>query len=100
MLSDDGGVGTTSWSVRRARLSFGDLTGPFLAAFTFERLRADALAARRMGRLAERAVDLAGFRLEADLARPDSLRFAMKNVLSNLDSLSISVVLSDAYRNS
>src|SRR5436190_599842 len=100
MFNEEGGVGTTSSSVRRARFSFGALTGTFAVARLFTVFPADRFAARRLGRLAERAFDFRALPAEARLARRADFRFAMRNVLSNLDSLSISVVRSVAYRNS
>src|SRR5205823_8385477 len=84
MFSEDGGVGTTSSSVRRARLSFGVFTVVFtllvrfFAAFRAD--RADRFAARGLGRLTERAFEvraLPRFAFWADLGRRAPLRFAM-----------------------
>ena len=73
----------TSSRVRRARLSFGDLTGGFgLRACFFTGFFADRVAGRRLGRLAERALDLAFFRAGVGLARRGPFRFAMLFVLS------------------
>jgi len=66
--------------VRRARLSFGDLTGAFAAAvFFLAGFRADRFATRLVGRLAERAVDFFAFPAETRLPRRAVFCFAMGN---------------------
>ncbi|HYM24305.1 MAG TPA: hypothetical protein VEU08_13905 [Vicinamibacterales bacterium] len=78
MLSDDGGVGTTSSKVRRTRLSFGDLTVAFAAVVLFRvALGAARRADDRFGRLAERATAFPFVFLDVALARLPPRRFAM-----------------------
>src|SRR5690242_9611217 len=103
MSRDDGGVGTVSSSVRRARSSraglrttgLRDLRSVFLGARAFRRV-----LARLIGRLPERrgGVRLRAFRVV--LARLAGRRLAIRPSFRNLDSLAISVVRSVAYRKS
>src|SRR3954465_8973683 len=106
-------AGSPALFVRRGVFEAGRLTAFFFAAgfgaafllvfLTGARFLADACRFAEplaVGRLAEprRAADFeAGLR---DFARPAALRLAMLESFRNLDSLTISVVLSVAYRNS
>jgi hypothetical protein len=105
-LSDDGGVGTMSSSVRRARSRRGTLAGGVAERADFRagaRLRAFmaliGLFFFGFWRLAKRRLVARFFTFRADFLGLLAFRLAMAPVLSNLDSLPISVVLSVAYRN-
>jgi hypothetical protein len=103
MFSDEGGVGTTSSAGERCRaVDFGGAERRFVP---FEAdLCALLTAAFRVGRLAERATG----RFVAAFLRPRPVRFALAlafrlaivQSFRNLDSFRVSVVLSNAYRNS
>src|SRR5262245_17794024 len=92
-----------SSSVRRARSSRGTFPVGIGARAAFRaglRLRAliDVFFLP-VGRLAKRRVAARFFTFRADFAGLLAFRLAMAHVLSNLDSLPISVVRSVAYRN-
>src|SRR5260370_22787624 len=125
MSSDEGGVGTRSWRVRRSRASragelrtdtnlAGDFRavrfglratrfGAFFFGATFLAFLAFAttlaFAARRLllGRLAERRGFRVVFAFFRVVLRPPVFRLAMAESLRNLDSFTISVVRSAAY---
>src|SRR5262245_13636528 len=105
MFKDDGGVGTTSSSSTRrsrARRSGAVRTAAFLGFAA--RFRAGARFGAALA-LADRAIFFrraAGFRdrLTVLFFARATLRLAMLMSFRNLDSVAISVVRSDAYRNS
>src|SRR5205823_4924939 len=95
ILSEEGGVGTVSSSVRRARSSRGDRRGlgrrfgAVFRAVCFAVCLIDRFAEGRAAFLRSRA---GGF------PRRVAFRLAMVTSFRNLDSFAISVVLSVAYR--
>jgi hypothetical protein len=125
MSSDEGGVGTVSSSVRRARSSCGRRAAALVVAGRFAVPRARPLepAAVAAGRrLAAVPLFLAAVFFFTERRRPDAfvfcagravfrrfftvlaarlaLRLAISSSFRNLDSFAISVVLSVAYRKS
>ena len=105
MFNDDGGVGTmSSSSTRRSRVRRAGAVRPTVFLGLAERFRAGARFFAIRAR-ADRAATLRGLarfrdRFAVLLFARARFRLAMLMSFRNLDSVAISVVRSDAYRNS